>query len=162
MYSFSDWWWFVLPKSFVYSKNCFLFILYEWWQIYKLLYIRHILLISSLLTFNIKEFTDGRTPRFKNLWKTLQPYKKYSNQLTGLYIKEDYPQTSRDCFLLKIVWVECERKFDKKTKNSAILTLPVPDKDKKLTYIFIFTLLCGASWRPHESLNSFMTEAFIK
>ena len=35
-YSFSNWWWFIWPKSFLHSKNCFLFILYEWWRIYQL------------------------------------------------------------------------------------------------------------------------------
>ena len=34
--SFSNWWWFIRPRSFLHSKNCFLFILYEWWRIYQL------------------------------------------------------------------------------------------------------------------------------
>ena len=27
-HSFSNWWWFIRPKSFLHSKNCFLFILF--------------------------------------------------------------------------------------------------------------------------------------
>ena len=35
-HSFSSWLWFMRVKSFLLSKICFLFILYEWWRIYQL------------------------------------------------------------------------------------------------------------------------------
>ena len=50
-----------------------------------------------------------------------------------------------------------DKEFPYFTQNFLTLTAPIPDQEKKLTQIFIFTLLCGA-------LKGFMKalKAFIK
>ena len=44
------------------------------------------------------------------------------------------------------------------TPGETLLTLPtpIPDKERKLSYIFIFTLLCGASKNFMKGLKAFI------
>ena len=49
-------------------------------------------------------------------------------------------------YLVEYLWSIKSNKYSYELRISILtLSVPIPDEDKKLTYIFIFTLLCGAS-----------------
>ena len=89
---------------------------------------------------------------FKSLFVSNSTKSEEGSSIFGLQLLKPYER-----FIQKQNFGKCQGS-DRKSLFHLILTLPVPipDEEKKLSYIFIFTLLCRASKGFRKALKTFI------